>query len=114
MERKDYTREDNYIRAKKKVEAIKGFYWHLVVFLGVNGFITISHVIRNMANGESFMEAFWDMPTFFTWVPWGVGLVIHGIVVFDVFSFVIGKGWEERKIKEMMEKEEKDYRSLGR
>ena len=105
MERKDYTKEDRYIRAKKKVEAMKGFYWHLVVFVAVNGFITGSKVVRNMANGESFIDAFWDMGTFFIWVPWGVGLVIHGIVVFDVFSFVIGKGWEERKIQEYMEED---------
>jgi len=114
MERKDYTREDNYINAKKKVEAIKGFYWHLFVFLGVNGFITVSGVFRNMSMGESFMEAFWDTSTFFTWVPWGIGLLIHGMVVFDVFSFVIGKGWEERKIKELIAKEEDEYKSMNR
>ncbi len=114
MEKKDYSKEDSYLRAKKRVETIKGFYWHLVVFLAVNGFITISGVMRNMTQGESFMEAFWDSATFFTWVPWGIGLLIHGIVVFDVFSFVIGKGWEERKIKEIIEKEEHTYTSLNR
>ncbi len=103
MEKKDYTQEDRYIRAKKKFQAIKGFYWHLVVFIAVNGFSTVSKVMRNMANGESFIDAFWDMGTFFIWVPWGLGLAIHGIVVFDVFSLVIGKGWEERKIQEYME-----------
>ena len=105
METKDYTREDNYIRAKKKVEAIKGFYWHLAFFIGVNSFISVSKVASDIAEGISVFSAIWDMPLFFTWVPWGIGVVIHGIVVFDVFSFVLGKNWQERKIKELMDKE---------
>jgi len=112
MKRKDYTREDNYIKAKKKVEEIKGFYWHLFFFVAVNGFISVSKISSDIAEGISTWSAIWDMPFFFTWVPWGIGLLIHGIVVFDVFSFVIGKEWEERKIREMVKKEENDYKSI--
>ena len=34
---------------------------------------------------------------------WGIGLVAHGLSVF-VPQFVLGKDWEERKIRELMEK----------
>ena len=33
---------------------------------------------------------------------WGVGIAFHAISVFG-----IGKSWEERKIRELMEKDEK-------
>ena len=112
MERKNHTREDNYIRAKKKVEDLKGFYWHLFFYVAVNGFISISKVSSDIAEGVPAWEAFWDMPLFFTWIPWGIGLLIHGIVVFDVFSFVIGKNWEERKIQEMLEEDTNQLKNL--
>jgi len=109
METNKYQKEDRYLRAKKKVEAIKGFYWHLVVYLAVNGFITAFKVIRNMREGEAFVDAIWDIGMFFVWIPWGVGLLIHGLVVFDAFSFVLGKNWEERKLKELMEKDSNEH-----
>ncbi|AST01282.1 hypothetical protein BT10792_02380 [Bacillus thuringiensis] len=34
---------------------------------------------------------------------WGIGIVIHGLTTFPVGIF--GKEWEERKIKEYMEKD---------
>jgi hypothetical protein len=41
---------------------------------------------------------------FWTTVSWGLGVLIHAIKVFNWFP-VFGKDWEERKIKEYMEKE---------
>ena len=35
---------------------------------------------------------------------WGIGVLLHGMKVFSVMPF-FGKGWEEQKIKEFMEKE---------
>ncbi len=112
METKGYSREDNYIRAKKKVEAIKGFYWHLIIYIAINGFITGSSVISNMADGANFISSIWDISTFFTWVPWGLGLLIHGLIVFDAFTFLLGRGWEQRKMKELMDKDSNDINSL--
>ena len=39
METYKYKNEDNYLKAKKKVKAYKGFYVHLAVYLIVNSFI---------------------------------------------------------------------------
>ena len=110
METNKYEKEEKYLQAKKKVEAIKGFYWHLAVYIIINGFITISKIIRNIANGDSFTDAMFDTGTLVIWIPWGIGVLIHGLVVFNVFSFVLGKDWEERKIKELMEKESKEMK----
>jgi len=46
-------------------------------------------------------ERFW-----FYWplLGWGIGLVAHGIGVFGLSGF-LGADWEERKIKQIMEKD---------
>jgi hypothetical protein len=36
---------------------------------------------------------------------WGIGVFFHGLKVFNYMPF-FGKDWEEKKIKEFMEKEE--------
>jgi len=112
METNKYSKEDAYLKAKKKVEAIKGFYWHLAVYIFVNCFITAFKIIRNMEDGESFSTSMFDIGMFFIWIPWGVGLLIHGLVVFEAFSFLLGKNWEDKKIKELMEKDENEYKSI--
>ena len=56
-----------YIRAQKRVKAIKGFYVHLM----------------------------------------GIGIVFHAFGVFGM-NFILGKNWEDKKIKELMDKDKKD------
>jgi len=104
----DQINETSYTLAKKKVERIKGFYRHLLVYLCVNIAITTTHVVSDMWNGQSFMTALWDLQTFFVWIPWGLGLFIHGLVALDVLSFFMGKNWEDKKIKELMEHDRKN------
>ncbi len=108
MKTTNHIEEERYSRAKKKVERIKGFYRHLIVYFSINILITSIHVVNDMRGGTSFITAFWDLQTFFTWIPWGVGLMIHGIVAFDIFSFFLGNDWEDKKVKELMEKDYKD------
>jgi hypothetical protein len=110
METNKYAKDENYLKAKKKVESIKGFYWHLAVYMIINSIITIIKTTSNIGNGDSFSEALFSIGNFFQWVPWGIGLLIHGLVVFEVFKFLLGKNWEERKIKELMEKESKEMK----
>ncbi len=107
METNHSLEEDKFKRATKKVKRIKGFYRHLMVYLAVNVAITSAHVIHDMWNGASFVVAFWSMQTFFTWIPWAVGLLIHGIIALDVISFFIGSDWEDRKMKKYMEEDHK-------
>ena len=108
MKRNYSLEEDNYKRAKKKVNRIKGFYSHLVVYVCVNTVITSVYVVNNIWDGASFINAFWDLQTFFTWVPWGIGLLIHGICALDFVSIFMDKNWEHRKMKKLLEKEYKN------
>ncbi len=94
-------------RAKKRVEELKGFYWHLAAYLAVNLFITISKISRNIASGEGFDEAFFDFGTFAIWFFWGIGLFFHAAKVFGTAP-IFGKDWEERQIQKFIEKEKKE------
>ncbi len=90
---------DAYNMAYKKVKKLKGFYTHLMVYILVNIFIYFLNV-KNLKPGESYFQ--WE--NFMTLFFWGIGLIAHGLSVFMPY-FVFGKNWEERKIKELMEKE---------
>ena len=88
-----------YEAAKKRVKKIKGYYVHLLVYVLVNIFIFIVNT-KNIKPGDSFFSwRYFSTPLF-----WGIGLVAHTFSVF-VPQFVFGKGWEERKINELLEKQ---------
>lgn len=88
-----------YREAEKRMKKIKGFYIHAIVYFFVNVFIIASKAIDS-ESGENFWD--WDLvklPFF-----WGIGLASHGLSVF-IPTFVLGKDWEEKKIKELMDKD---------
>ncbi|WP_244281191.1 2TM domain-containing protein [Flavobacterium plurextorum] len=89
-----YSEEDKYFLAKKKVGDIKGFYGNLASYVFVNAIL----IFVNLYTSPEYLWFFWPL----LW--WGIGVVFHGLRVFDVFP-VLGKDWEEKKIKEFMEKE---------
>ncbi|WP_114905249.1 2TM domain-containing protein [Kordia sp. SMS9] len=102
---RDQERAERYLRAQKRVDDIRGFYIHLLVYICVNLFISIKKIMRNMENGETFEQAFYDFGTYVVWLAWGIGLAFHAFNVFFK-NGVFGSNWEERKIREYMEDEE--------
>ena len=100
----DNQKEERYLQAKKRVDELKKFYVHLIVFIIINTFISSRKIIKNIDNGETFSEAFFDFTTFSFWFFWGIGLVFHAFKVFGVNGF-LGKEWEARKIKEELDKQ---------
>jgi len=108
----NYKKEENYLRAKKRVKKLKGFYIHFGVFIVMNSFISVNIIISNIyENGETFNEAFWNFDTFAVWIFWGIGLAIHGFNVLGL-PFLFGKDWEERKIKKFLEEDENQFKSM--
>ena len=108
MQPKDY---EKYEKAKKRVKEIKGFYAHLRIFILVNliiiigRFVVLKYVISIEDQTADFLN--WiDWNTFITPVLWGIGLLIHGLVVFNKKLRFFNKDWEEKKIREFMEEEE--------
>lgn len=94
-ESRDFKKEEAYLRAKKKVDNIVGFYWHLAVYIIVNLFLII--LIGVSAGFSGFGP--YATATF-----WGIGLAFHFLGVFGP-NFFFGKDWESKKIDEFMEKE---------
>lgn len=102
MER-NYSEQERFDRARKRVKKIKGFYSHLLVYVVINLMIVVIN-IQDLESGESYFQ----YKNFFTLFFWGIGLVIHGLSVF-LPDFVLGKNWEERKINELMDEEKKHW-----
>lgn len=90
-----------YIRAKERVEKEKGFYSHLTAYIIIN----IALLLINIDFGDVSMNSWLHWNQFITPVFWGIGLLIHGIYVFGKLPS-LGKDWEERKIKELMDKDD--------
>lgn len=90
-----------YYEALKRVKRIKGFYTHAIVYIVVNLMIVVIN-IQDLGEGESYFQ--WQ--NFITAFFWGIGLLAHGLSVF-LPGMILGNNWEERKIKEFMEKDKK-------
>lgn len=93
---KDYIADKKYTSALEKVEDLKGFYSHLIVYvLFIPVFISL-----NYASGTNFPWALFPIG------GWGIGLISHASETFNWSPF-FGKDWEERKIQELMNKDKK-------
>lgn len=98
---KDFKKEISYKAAQKRVKDIKGFYVHLIVYLFINTAILIV-----TTRGEGLIKGLGDISSYSTIFFWGIGLLAHWASVFGS-GFIFGKKWEERKIKELMNREKK-------
>ncbi|MGV8815301.1 MAG: 2TM domain-containing protein, partial [Gelidibacter sp.] len=85
-----YSEQDAYNRAQKRVEDLKAFFRSLVSYCIIIPFL----IFINYKTSWHY-QWFW-----FPMLAWGMGLVIQA---FSVFGY--GKDWEERKIKEILDKE---------
>ena len=89
--------EIKHQRAKKRVEALRGFYVHFSVYVLVNLFLFLLNIITSPAYLWFFLPL----------LGWGIGVIAHALSVFGS-GRLFGAGWEEKKIREIVEKEEKN------
>jgi len=94
----DQNRENKYLRAKDRVESLKKFYSNLTSYIIV---ISILAGINYWNNQWSYMWFLWAA------FGWGIGLTFHAFKVFGLNIF-FGRNWEERKIQEFMEEDDKN------
>jgi 2TM domain-containing protein len=85
---------ERYERARRRVRELRAFYVHLTVFVAVN---ILLHVI-NFVTAPRRYWAFWPL------LGWGIGLLAHAVGTYRWMPFA-GKEWEERKIRELLDKE---------
>ena len=84
--------EDKYQKAKKRVEALKGFYIHLTVYVLVNLLLCTIDLLTS----PDSLWFYWPL------MGWGIAVALHALRVFGTGGW-FGAAWEERKINELME-----------
>lgn len=85
-----YSQDTALFRAKERVEKLKAFYGNLTSYCIVIPIL----IIINLNTPHKF-QWFW-----FPMLGWGLGLIFHA---FETFGY--GKSWEEKKIQEILNKE---------
>jgi sensor histidine kinase YesM len=93
METKNiYNENMAFMRAKERVEKLKGFYGNLISYCCVIPVL----VFINLKSGG--FQWFW-----FPMFGWGMGVTFHAL---ETFGY--GKSWEERKIQEILNKDKQN------
>ena len=93
---KDFLEADRYYDAQKKVKDIRGFYEHLTVYVLCNPIV----IVVNYMTSPGYLWWIWSV------MGWGITIILHGLKVFNLLPF-FSKDWEDKKIKEILEKENK-------
>lgn len=104
MENVRYT---NYEKALKRVKQIKGFYNHLMIYIIFNIILiaikwkSVLFVLNETKIEDEGFINWMYIDILSTPIIWGIAVIIHGLYVFKFNSTF--RGWEERKIKELMQ-----------
>jgi hypothetical protein len=99
----DINKKDNkYFKAKEKVVKIKKFYTGIMLYVLVISFLAGINYYTNQWRNAWFLWAA---------SGWGIGLFFQGASAFN-WNPMYGKDWEERKIKEYMDKEDEGDKPL--
>ena len=91
MDRKSKLPEEE--KAIVYVPDIKGFYSHLIKYI----IIIFCLFVLNVIKSPHYLWVIWPA------LGWGVGVLFHGLNVFEVFNF-FGPDWEKRQIEKRLTK----------
>ncbi|MBU0480645.1 MAG: 2TM domain-containing protein [Proteobacteria bacterium] len=81
-------------RAVISVRDLKGFYTHLVIY----GVVISGLLALNLVRPTNHFWAMWPA------IGWGVGVVFHGLNVFEAFS-LFGADWEKRQLNKRLKRD---------
>ncbi|RMA64711.1 2TM domain-containing protein [Ulvibacter antarcticus] len=93
---------NKYYKAKKRVGEIKKFYTGLMMYVIFIAFLAGINYYTNELRYPWFLWAAFG---------WGIGLFFQGVKAFRWNPFY-GKDWEDRKIKEFMNKDNNEDDTL--
>ena len=102
-EPKDY---ENYVRAKKRVDNIKNFYAHLVIYLLMNILLfafkgSILNFIKSKGVVDQGFLNWVEWNLIFIPILWGIVLAVTGLYFLKLKPRFF-REWEERQIKKYM------------
>ena len=90
----NFEKENSYLRAKKRVEELRGFYGNLTAYIIVMPVLVWLNYITT------------DFPwVIFPAVGWGLGVILNGMCAYG-YNPILGKNWEERKIRHFMKEDQ--------
>jgi fatty acid desaturase len=87
---------EQYQKAKKQVEELKGFYSHLTFFVLAMGLLIFINLVYSP-------HYFWFLWTF---CSWGIVVIFHGVFIFNWIPF-LGRDWEDQKLAKYLLEEKK-------
>jgi hypothetical protein len=86
--------EVSYQRARQRVGQIRGFYGNLFSYVAVIGFLAVINLLSSPSYPWVIFPA----------LGWGLGLGMHAYGTFARHG-LLGREWEQRKIRELMERD---------
>src|ERR687890_2359883 len=86
--------QQRYDRAQARAKELRDFYTHATVYVLVN----IGLFVINVLTGGGWWF-YWPL------LGWGIGLGIHALSVFAFGGGPFGREWEERKTRELMDRD---------
>lgn len=98
------TEREIYIR--RRVRRLAEFYRHLVMYVLVS-FLLFAANYYAMSLAPPRANGWWAV---FPIVGWGIGVLVHGLMVFAPFG-IFSLEWEERKVRELMVEREREQKS---
>ena len=100
MKTANNTKSDSaYLRARKRLDNLKDFYGSLIAYVIIIPFLAF-------INFRTYSDVQWF---WFPAIGWGIGLSFQAFEVFGKDKY-FGRSWEEKKLKEFMQEEEKQQR----
>ena len=100
----NFEQQNRYLKAKEQVAEIKKFYGSLVSYILV---ISALGIFNYYVDGLAHPWFLWAA------AGWSIGLIFQAGKAFN-WNPLVSKEWEERKIKEYMEREERSQSGMGR
>lgn len=86
--------DERYQRARARVQQLRGFYTHAAVYV----FVNVILLIINLLISPTSLWFYWPL------LGWGIGVAAHAFSVYGAGG-LWGKDWEERKIRDLMDRE---------
>jgi len=90
--------DERYKEARSRVNDLRSFYRNLLTYLLINVVI----VIINLVTSPNRLWFYWVT------IFWGIGLLFHAMSVFLGKGRLLGKEWEEKQIKKIMDRQDPD------
>ncbi len=93
-----FKKDNKYFKAKRQVAEVKKFYTGLMMYvIVISGLAALNYYTNEWSYAWFLWAAF----------GWGIGLLFQAAKTFDWNPFY-GRDWENRKIKEFMDKDNDD------